>query len=154
MGYTHYYYQKKSFSTSEWTDIQNAVKQIVSYCNKNKIKLVYEYNLDSAPEVNGSVVRFNGYQDEGHETFVLEKKMPKPEPWQSNQNEYFCFCKTARKPYDLAVGLVLLAMTNLSDGVVSVSSDGDWDSEWQAIRSTYEEIFDTVPNCPFEMVDS
>jgi hypothetical protein len=37
MGYTHYYYQKKSFSTSEWTDIQNAVKQIVSYCNKNKI---------------------------------------------------------------------------------------------------------------------
>lgn len=154
MGYTHYYYQKKSFSNSEWANIQNSVKQIVNYCNKNKIKLVYEYNADTPPEVNGSAIRFNGFQDEGHETFVLEKKMPKPEPWQSNQNEYFCFCKTARKSYDLAVGLVLLTASDLSEGVISVSSDGDWNSEWVEIRRVYEELFNKVPNCPFETVNS
>jgi hypothetical protein len=40
------------------------------------------------------------------------------------------FCKTGRRPYDLAVAAVLLRCRLMLPGVFLIGSDGDWDREW------------------------
>lgn len=72
---------------------------------------------------------FNGdaSNDEAHETFAFEIT-----------HKGFHFCKTARKPYDLAVCLCLLVMKFHIKGT-EISSDGD--KEWIPIFETYKEIF-------------
>ena len=40
------------------------------------------------------------------------------------------FCKTGRRPYDLAVAAVLLRCRLLLPGVFLIGSDGDWEREW------------------------
>lgn len=40
------------------------------------------------------------------------------------------FCKTGRRPYDLAVAMALLRCRLLLPGVFLIGSDGDWDHEW------------------------
>jgi hypothetical protein len=42
------------------------------------------------------------------------------------------FCKTGRRPYDLAVTAVLLRCRLLLPDVFLIGSDGDWDGEWLA----------------------
>lgn len=69
---------------------------------------------------------------------------------------YFNFCKTARKPYDLAVTLVLLAAHEVASGALDIGSDGDWDENesygggWVVPRQVYKDLFDVTPTCPFE----
>jgi len=62
------------------------------------------------------MIRFNGKDDEGHETFMLT-----PDPSDFN------FCKTAQKPYDLVVVAILCLLAHRTD--TGVSSDGDR-SDW------------------------
>ena len=95
------------------------------------------------------MIRFNGRGNEGHETFILFKQKPKSESWQRNSKEYFYFCKTARKPYDVAVGLVLLRAEKNAPGVLKVSSDGDWEHDWADIQDAYRKVFEDEPVCPF-----
>lgn len=116
----------------------------LEFCEDNGIRVVYEYNDPKKAEVSDTRIRFNGFGNEGHETFGLTKEKP------GSDSEFFDFCKTARKPYDLAVGLVLLIAKNHARNSIKVSSDGDWDSDWAEIRDAYNKIFDSHPECPFE----
>lgn len=132
--------------------------EIFGVCEKREITLAYEYDAaengkPKPPEVSDDQIRFNGWKDEGHETFCFQKKMPKPQPWIETK-EFFDFCKTARKPYDLAVGLSLLAAHKHAPNTIKISSDGDWDEEWVYIRRAYEEIFGKKPECPFMKEES
>ena len=72
---------------------------------------------------------FNGDASKGedHETFAFE----------IGQSKSY-FCKTARKPYDLAVCLCLLTIKFHLKGT-EISSDGE--REWIPIFDTYKEIF-------------
>lgn len=73
---------------------------------------------------------FNGDASKGedHETFAFEIG-----------HKGFHFCKTARKPYDLAVCLCLLAIKfHLKE--TKISSDGN-SREWIPIFEIYKEIF-------------
>ena len=61
-----------------------------------------------------------------HESFVLEQKYTtpswaKPEP----DGKYFEFCKTAFKPYDLAVTAALVIAKNYLGDKISIHSDGE-----------------------------
>jgi hypothetical protein len=72
---------------------------------------------------------FNGDASKGedHETFAFE----------IGQSKSY-FCKTNRKPYDLAVCLCLLTIKfHLKE--TKISSDGD--EEWITIFENYKEIF-------------
>jgi hypothetical protein len=165
MGYTHYYYQNKSFTQKQWEKICLDTLKVVIHCDKKKIVLAYEYDSPvdplpsifggfnhkpKCPEVSNDIIRFNGWKDEGHETFIIERKCPKAQPWiQSKQ--YFGFCKTAYKPYDIAVGLVLLVVASHAPKTIEVSSDGDWDGDWAEIRKAYKEIFGKEAVCPFKV---
>jgi len=140
MGYTHYYYQKKSLTQKQWENVCIETFQILDYCKGKKIKLAFEYDNPAPPLVNNDQIRFNGVKDEGHETFIFLKKKPE-EKICSDKSRYFYFCKTARKPYDLAVCLVLLSLANHAPKSVELASDGDWDQEWAEARKVYKELF-------------
>jgi len=130
MGYTHYFPQNKSFTDDQWANVQNGVRKILAYCEKQGIVLQYEYNVAKPPSVTDSLIRFNGVEDEGHETFLITKE----------RNSDFLFCKTAYKPYDLAVCLTLLLIQEVAPGVLLVSSDGD-DEDWKPARETFKQLF-------------
>jgi ubiquitin len=120
--------------------------KVLDFCDDNGIKVVYEYNEPKKAEVSDTKIQFNGLGNEGHETFGLAKEKPKP----NSDSEFFDFCKTARKPYDLAVGLVLLIAKNHAPNSIKISSDGDWDHDWSEIKEAYNNIFDSHPECPFD----
>jgi len=114
--------------------------QILDYCTAKKIELAFECDIPKPPEVSNEMIRFNGVNGEGHETFIFFKKMPK-EISSDKSSRHFYFCKTARKPYDLAVCLVLLSLAQHAPKSVELGSDGDWDGEWTDARRVYKELF-------------
>lgn len=162
MGYTHYWYQKKDFTTNQWNKIkEDVLTLIVQYCDRNNVILAYEFDSPSepqpslfggqkygpkVPEVNSDQIRFNGWKEEGHETFLLTREKPGSSP------ECFNFCKTARKPYDVAVCLTLLICYGHAPKAIRISSDGSWDHEWLEARNAFKELFGVEPSCPFEEV--
>lgn len=129
--YTHYFTQKRSFTDKEWDTIIAGAEEIIDYCtNVANIKLVQEENTDAKPILDSTTILFNGAGDLGHESFYLNKYI---------KFECFQFCKTARKPYDLAVCLILLRVEAIAPGALAISSDGD--EEWNFPRSIYKELF-------------
>ena len=71
--------------------------------------------------------------DCSYESFIVPRIL-KPESWQQpDQNKHFGdFCKTAYRPYDLAVTAVLLAAKHHLGAQFEVSSDGDDNLWWDA----------------------
>lgn len=126
--------------------------QILDHCADNKIVLAREYDSPKSgnPEVTPDHIRFNGWKDEGHETFLVTRERPDPPSWDPASKESFDFCKTARKPYDLAVCLVLLSMSRHAPRSVRVGSDGDWEMEWTEARRVYKEMFGVEPKLLFK----
>lgn len=130
MGYTHYWDTNEDLTPEEWNEVTEKANTIIQHCQNLGIRLVYEYNEgDSLVMIDDSHIRFNGLEEEGHETFILTRS-------QTN----FCFCKTARKEYDLAVTMILIAVYNAAPSKVSVRSDGDL-SDWEEATQTYQNLF-------------
>lgn len=71
--------------------------------------------------------------DCSHETFVLELNTRVPE-WRKEETQKeglaFSFCKTAYKPYDLAVNVCLIIASHHLKDQIFVTSDGELD-QWQ-----------------------
>ena len=167
MGYTNYWCRSKDFTTEQWERIcLDTFDIIVKHCDRKKIVLAWEYDspveplpsmmggfrmLPKPPQVDGDVIRFNGWKDEGHETFMVTRELG---GHRTESGEMFDFCKTARKPYDLAVMLVLLSMKRHAPDSVKVSSDGDWDGEWVPARQVYSKLFGVEVDCPFEPAEA
>lgn len=165
MGYTHYIYRKKDFTREQWEKISlETLDIIVKWCDRKKIVLAREYDspaeaqpslfggpkmLPTPPEVTPDHIRFNGWKGEGHETFLITRERPENPSFDPDAKESFDFCKTAHKPYDLAVCLVLLSMKRHAPRNVRIGSDGDWDHEWVEARRVYKELFGVDPKCPF-----
>jgi hypothetical protein len=116
MGYTHYWRTSRRIDADDWRAIVTDAKKVIA--DQGRV-LAFEEGDEREPQADHEAIRFNG-SDKGHETFMLT-----PEATD------FEFCKTARKPYDLAVCAVLL-ITVKHTGAVKVTSDGDWDDEWRA----------------------
>jgi hypothetical protein len=140
---------------------------IIDLCSSRNILLAYEYDspleprkntavfgnkkmLPKCPEVSDERIKFNGWKDEGHETFMLHKKMPELPAFRAGQGYFPSSARQRRKPYDLAVGLLLLSAQNHAPKAITVSSDGNWDHEWAGIRREYKKLFELEPECPFE----
>lgn len=65
------------------------------------------------------LITFNGIGDAAHETMWFDRK-----------GDGFQFCKTARKPYDIAVIALLLLANRYAPEVWDIGSDGDA-KDWQ-----------------------
>ena len=137
MGYTHYwsFTQPKSIK-GKHIEIEQKYQLAVRQCQR-LIKMHNKSLKDIDPKHPGRLsgysvhtkvndylgLEFNGTKDNGHETFSLR------DHW--NKNEAFNFCKTASKPYDVAVVACLIVLKHYMGELVDVSSDGDA-SDWDA----------------------
>lgn len=124
MGYTHYWYQKPGLDVETFMGFGVDVEKIVRNCG---VELREEFNLKTKPVINELEIRFNGVAGDGHETFFFQRdKLGRPD----QQGEAFSFCKTAQKPYDVAVCAVLIAAKAWFGSDIKVSSDGD-EQDWE-----------------------
>jgi hypothetical protein len=123
MGYTHYWKTAKPIPLKTWQLICDDAEKIIA---ASPVPLAWEYDEPKkVPEVKrqnadggAALIRFNGVEDDGHETFFFEQAAQK-----------FAFCETANKPYDVVVTAVLAAIADWA-WMVKVSSDGDL-ADWQ-----------------------
>lgn len=120
MGYTHYFPHHHT-ADKVWRKIKADCEKVISNLPED-IKIV-----DESSDHN---VWFNGFEDEGHETFVLYRA----------GSDGFEFCKTARKPYDLAVTACLLVYKHHSPDTIKVSSDGDAE-DWVEAKALTMKLF-------------
>lgn len=135
MGYTHYFEVK--FSDNGWEKFRKDVRKLFKSLPET-VKIQREYDNDSRPLNGKDKIVFNGVGDDGHETFWLDK------------NGEWAFCKTAQKPYDLAVCCVLmLASWNGISGKISSDgineAHGQWpdnvDQEWKDAWKHLQTVF-------------
>jgi hypothetical protein len=128
MGYTHYWTQSRDFKPEEWTQIRDDLGALLQ--DVQHVQGVALANAmgepGSSPEFASKFIAFNGVGDDHHETFIVHRIRPRKSSWQNVRGQDFC--KTARKPYDLAVTAALCYLstvpTELGPSAFSVSSDG------------------------------
>lgn len=125
MGYTHYWEIKEPIDANAWSKLQKGIQQIVGTAQ--------DAGIDIKDDSNADQIFFNGVGAGEHETFVLEQG-----------DLGFEFCKTAGKPYDMAVtASLILLKQELGNGVI-IKSDGKW-SDWESGLLLYETVFDKAP---------
>lgn len=128
MGYTHYW-----TTTTELPAIafQAFFADVVKLFALPEVKglLAYESDSTRAPLADNDQVQFNGRGEQSHETFIFTR------------GPQDTFCKTAYKPYDVAVVAVLLLAKRHFKGLISVWSDGDRDgADWAPGRALAAQI--------------
>jgi len=128
MGYTHYWHQVRNISKADWSEIKDHIADILKDVQHVQgVPLAnWEGNAKTCPEITADEISFNGLGDDSHETFVIHRKRLPKEEWQRRRG--FGFCKTARKPYDIAVAACLSYMATIV-GSHEVTSDGNG-SDW------------------------
>ena len=146
MGYTHYWRGDEPFSDDKWLQIKTGTSTILDWCRDQGLELQFEHD-GPHPEIvedyqGCECIVFNGYGDQGLETFIFRK-----------QPLSFACCKTNKKTYDLVVGLVLVHVALIAPGFLYIASDGNWEDYWQEIREAYGEIFGSVPDSIFAVSD-
>lgn len=144
MGYTHYWNLKnttdkfqKQFAivVSEITVLKERLPEhslsAGGYYKEEPLKICGE-DGKGKPIINNECICFNGSSknDLYHEGFYLGK----------DSERDFNFCKTARKPYDFLVCLVLISAANHIDGF-EFSSDGNF-KDWMEVLDFYKEFND------------
>lgn len=89
------------------------------------------------PKIDNTHIIFNGdgSKDLDHETFYVTMDY-------NEEDAKFSFCKTARKPYDTAVCLALLCLKEYFGDDITVSSDGNMESEagWKEAHEIFDQI--------------
>lgn len=124
MGYTHYWTQPKDYTVKDWRQIGEDIGAILKDVQHVQgIPLAFEDDQPGTqPLIDTETIRFNGLGEDGHETFYLNRVRGDLEAWETVKGRDFC--KTARKPYDLAVVACLAYLASLEKKPWLVSSDG------------------------------
>lgn len=95
MGYTNYWHQHDNFSDTKW----QLIKKEYEYIKEVMSGIIVDQSQGD------DEICFNGKYLE-HETFILNKKVDRIKKYPEHDVS-FNFCKTALKPYDLAVWYLL-----------------------------------------------
>lgn len=119
MGYTHYWRIYKIATPDQSLAIITAAKKVFSMCEHEGVVLVND-DFGGPPKAETDVIRFNGVGKNEHETFLINLI----------KETKFDFCKTAHKPYDVAVTAILSICKDVLGNAINVSSDGDA-NDWQ-----------------------
>lgn len=117
MGYSHYFPQTRSFTDTEWSTIQQSAKKLFTECSDFLANGMGD--VDTEPEANDAEILFNGIEDMSYEPFSVSKE----------HDDSYNFCKTAERPYDIAVVAMLVLINTYAPGVLKIESDGnggDW----------------------------
>jgi hypothetical protein len=142
MGYTHYFYTPKQITDAEWDALLGRVRTL--YTALPAGLLIRGGFGTEEPVFDQEMIWFNGDKAGGAscETLLIEKKVDADSYDYRSADESgrlcFNFCKTGRKPYDLFVCAVLIA---LKDSVPKsrITTDGgaeDWAAALEFYKST------------------
>lgn len=129
MGYTHYWTIKEPIDSDAWDKLRKGIQQIVGTAQDS--------GIDIKDESNDERIVFNGVGAGEHESFFLELG-----------DEEFNFCKTAGKPYDIAVTASLILLKKELGDAVIIKSDGTW-ADWESGQLLYETVFNVAPESVF-----
>src|SRR5579863_3290890 len=118
MGYTHYWDQTRDYTDEEWAQIREDMTELLKDVQHVQGIPLGNWNGDpgSSPAITDKDIRFNGVGEDHYETFVVWRK--------PRRGEESIGCKTARKPYDLAVTAALCYLATVEPAVFRVTSDG------------------------------
>ena len=125
----------------EFANASNDCRKICDILKKEDgINIAYEYDQpNDAPSFTNFYVRFNGIGDEGHETFLIHKRFDNDFPqFDDDGKRAFAFCKTAYKPYDLAVCCCLIIFKHWFPDM-KVCSDGTME-DWQTAIDRVKDV--------------
>lgn len=114
MGYTHYWGFKRLPVGDEWQQIRDVTAEIVLFIRDQTTIVLSGGDHHPKPEISLEHIWINGSLDESYEDFIL-----------SPEDTGYNFCKTAQKPYDLAVSAILQAISMKLPDVFNFTSDGD-----------------------------
>lgn len=130
MGYTHYFKQNKPVSDQQWDAFEKDAKVVLDHV-QNRLGIVLKSDDSNGILLNNNRVNLNGDEARGldHETFYLAKDY-----------RDFNFCKTAQKPYDLAVCSLLLLANEHMHGHHEIGSDGNFE-DWKEAMELNAELF-------------
>ena len=162
MGYTHYIYRpvKNAGSAFMFGKLALDAKKICDYADTvGGIRIRNGEGLGE-PEFGEFSFSINGdaeaFSDDGrdlaHETFYWAG-IPTLSEWRKGELDHFSFCKTAMKPYDAVITAILIRAKVIYGSCVSISSDGDWETDWEEGRILYEAVFNERAECPFSKVE-
>lgn len=98
--------------------------------------------------ITNQQISFNGVGKDGHETFRIDS-MFYGRDHDPEERMKFAFCKTAQKPYDVAVTSVLLIFKFHFGNDFKVSSDGDMNDWAPAIKAVTEAALGYWPKWTF-----
>lgn len=125
MGYTHYWYRPETLEKEKFAKAAADCKKVAAWL---KIPVQVESDEPEEPVFSESLIRFNGVNEDGHDTFVIPQVFF-PSFRQEKDGKLFAFCKTARKPYDTLVTACLTILKHYFDDI-DVKSDG-YAPEWE-----------------------
>ena len=129
MGYTHYWtINQNQISPESWFGFIQEFSEIEA-----KFHEKLDHTTDQKYRIDSESIIFNGIGEQGHETFTMNRKNPMEESY-TGENEYFNFCKTARKEYDIAVCCALIIAKKYFGDIIKVSSDGEDEDGWDKAK--------------------
>jgi hypothetical protein len=144
MGYTHYYsYDPYAQAfTERWAQAVADTAKIAAFVTEHYRVHLGDAFGDGSPEISTERIALNGQRRErqslSHETLLIYgpteeagRAIEEQKRWFGDVRYIWAFCKTARKPYDLAVTSILLRFCELMPEAFAIGSDGSWTEEWQ-----------------------
>lgn len=134
MGYTHYYYRPEVLDAKKFNLVIEDFRKVLPKISLSGVKLAGG-DGKGVMTVSNEAIWLNGVAEDAHETFYLPLQYEKPswhdEAGIGKEKLAFQFCKTAQKPYDIAVTCGLVIFKHHFGDAVKVSSDGEL-SDWGA----------------------
>lgn len=139
MGYTHYWYKIKELDQTKFRDFMDDFETILPHFNN-----FLATSGDQALEIGLNLLYFNGIEEQSHETFMFTRVVENKKYLQYHNDDtkthIFDFCKTAEKPYDIAVtSALIIAKKHFGDDII-ISSDGVREEWYQAITLCEEKL--------------
>ena len=130
MGYTHHYYITYEVDGNEFAKVVVDFKKMVSPLKRIGVMLA-DCSGNNRPHITPTGIGFNGLGESRHEPFSLMPRFipANASPYGRTKTKYLESCKTAWKPYDLAVTTCLVIAKHYLKNDIEVLSDGqiqDW----------------------------
>lgn len=146
MGFTHYFSYARGHAEFRdlWPQLVADTRTVIDAVEGLGIRIAGPFG-DGYPILTADMISFNGLAPEDYEELTLSlseatgyqpPKLPPGVTW--------AFCKTEHRRYDLAVTAVLLRAYTLAPRHVAISSDGNWERDWQHARDLLGELFGPV----------
>jgi hypothetical protein len=153
MGYTHYWVRPKVVGPGwKWMQAMGQCQNVCQWLEQTYgFRLLTDRDMPGVPvpheqpaEFNSAYVRLNGVGDLGHETFLVRRVFHPSEyavARQGRRGPWSDFCKTERKPYDVAVCACLIVLNHWFPRFRPDSDSGD-DAEggWPLARAACQHV--------------